>query len=236
VQLLSSSRIFQVWIFPKNHKQRLGFTQSVIFVQTHFFMILPIVAYGDPVLKKCADAISKDYPQLDKLIEDMYETMYAASGVGLAAPQIGKSIRLFIVDGSPFAEDEDDEGNPDPKAEGMEDFKQVFINPEILSEEGDNWGFNEGCLSIPKIREDVFRKEKIVLRFFDDQFNLQEREFEGYAARIIQHEYDHLEGKLFTDHLSPLKRKLLTKRLTNISKGLVDVSYKMSFPQIKKGR
>jgi peptide deformylase len=199
-------------------------------------MILPIVAYGDPVLKKRADDISEDYPDLDKLIENMYETMYAASGVGLAAPQIGKSIRLFIVDGSPFADDEDEDGNPDPKSVGMEGFKQVFINPEILSELGDKWSFNEGCLSIPKIREDVFRKEKIKIRFFDEKFALHEKEFEGYSARIIQHEYDHLEGKLFTDHLSPLKRKLLSKRLTNISKGLVDVSYKMSFPLVKKGR
>ena len=197
-------------------------------------MILPIVAYGDPVLKKEAQEIDKDFPDLDKLIADMFETMYAASGVGLAAPQIGKSIRLFVVDGSPFAEDE--EGEEDPRAEGMENFKKVFINPIIEEETGEEWGFNEGCLSIPKIREEVFRQEKITISYYDENWELREETYEGYSARIIQHEYDHIEGILFTDHLSPLKKRLLTKRLQNISKGDVEVSYKMKFPLVKKGR
>ena len=197
-------------------------------------MILPIVAYGDPLLKKEAQEIDKDFPGLDKLIADMFETMYAASGVGLAAPQIGKSIRLFIVDGSPFAEDEEDE--EDPRAEGMENFKKVFINPIIEEETGEEWGFNEGCLSIPKIREEVFRQEKITISYYDENWELREETYEGYSARIIQHEYDHIEGVLFTDHLSPLKKRLLTKRLQNISKGDVEVSYKMKFPVVKKGR
>lgn len=198
-------------------------------------MIYPIVAYGDPVLKKEAEEIEKDYPELDKLIEDMFETMYAASGVGLAAPQIGKSIRLFIVDGSPFAED-DEEAEEDPKAEGMENFKKVFINPIIEEEHGEEWGFNEGCLSIPKIREEVFRKERVVISYYDENWELKEETYEGYAARIIQHEYDHVDGILFTDHLSPLKKRLLTKKLQNISKGEVTVDYRMKFPLKKKGR
>ena len=197
-------------------------------------MILPIVAYGDPVLKKEAQEINKDFPDLNKLIADMFETMYAASGVGLAAPQIGKSIRLFVVDGSPFAEDE--EGEEDPRAEGMENFKKVFINPIIEEETGEEWGFNEGCLSIPKIREEVFRQEKITISYYDENWELRAETYEGYSARIIQHEYDHIEGILFTDHLSPLKKRLLTKRLQNISKGDVEVSYKMKFPVVKKGR
>lgn len=198
-------------------------------------MILPVVAYGDSVLKKEAEEIDKDYPELKKLIADMYETMYAASGVGLAAPQIGKSIRLFIVDGSPFAE-EDEEGEDDPKAEGMENFKKVFINPIIEEEQGEEWGFHEGCLSIPTIREEVFRKEKVTISYYDENWELKEETYDGYAARIIQHEYDHVDGVLFTDHLSPLKKRLLGKKLQNISKGDVKVSYKMKFPLKKKGR
>lgn len=198
-------------------------------------MILPIVAYGDPVLKKEAVEIDKDYKDLDQLIENMFETMYQASGVGLAAPQIGKSIRLFIVDGSPFAEGEEDE-EEDPRAVGMENFKKVFINPIIEEESGEEWGFNEGCLSIPKIREEVFRKEKILITYYDQNWELKEETYEGYAARIIQHEYDHIDGVLFTDHLSPLKKRLLTKKLQNISKGIIDVDYKMRFPAVKKQR
>ena len=194
-------------------------------------MILPIVAYGDPVLKKTAIEIDQSYPDLLQLIDNMFETMYKAKGVGLAAPQIGKSIRLFIVDGSPFADEEGDE--PDPKAEGIVDFKKVFINPIIIDETGDEWAFNEGCLSIPKIREDVYRPETIHITYYDENWNYHEESFNGYAARIIQHEYDHIEGVLFTDHLSVLKRKLLQKRLTNISKGIVDIDYKMKFP-VKK--
>ncbi len=200
-------------------------------------MILPIVAYGDPVLKKEAEDIDKTYPELDKLIADMYETMYAAQGVGLAAPQIGRSIRLFIVDGSPFAEDDEEEdAEPDPRAEGMEHFKKVFINPVIEDEDGEEWGFYEGCLSIPKIREEVFRKERVKVSYYDENWEYHEETFEGYAARIIQHEYDHIDGILFTDHLSPLKRRLLQKRLQNISKGEVNVDYKMRFPALRKSR
>jgi peptide deformylase len=197
-------------------------------------MILPIVAYGDPVLKKEAEEIEQDYPELQQLIDDMFETMYAAQGVGLAAPQIGRSIRLFIVDGSPFADEEGDE--PDPKAVGIESFKKVFINPVIEEEEGEDWSFQEGCLSIPKIREDVYRKEVVHISYYDEQWNFHEERFEGYQARIIQHEYDHIEGVLFTDHLSPLRKRLLTKRLANISRGEVRVDYKMKFPALKKGR
>jgi peptide deformylase len=195
-------------------------------------MILPIVAYGDPVLKKEAEEIDEKYPDLSKLISDMFDTMYHAKGVGLAAPQIGRSIRLFIVDGSPFADEEDDE--PDPRAVGIEDFKKVFINPIIEEETGEKWAFQEGCLSIPKIRENVQRKEKVLITYFDENWEFHEETFDGYAARIIQHEYDHIEGILFTDHLSPLKKKMLTKRLQNISSGKIDIDYKMSFPDAKK--
>jgi peptide deformylase len=195
-------------------------------------MILPIVAYGDPVLKKEAEEIDEKYPDLSKLISDMFDTMYHAKGVGLAAPQIGRSIRLFIVDGSPFADEEEDE--VDPRAEGIENFKKVFINPIIEEETGEKWAFQEGCLSIPKIRENVFRKEKVLITYFDENWEFHEESYEGYAARIIQHEYDHIEGILFTDHLSPLKKKMLTKRLQNISTGRIDVDYRMSFPDAKK--
>jgi peptide deformylase len=198
-------------------------------------MILPIVAYGDPVLKKEGQEIEKDYEGLQKLIDDMFETMYHASGVGLAAPQIGKSIRLFIVDASPFAEEEDEE-NPDPKAKGLEGFKKVFINPIIEEESGEKWAFQEGCLSIPTIREDVYRKEKILITYFDENFDLHEETYEGYAARVIQHEYDHVDGVLFTDHLSPLKKRMLNKKLNNISKGDVDINYRMKFPVKKRAK
>lgn len=195
-------------------------------------MILPVVAYGDPLLKKEAEEIDKSYPDLKKLIDDMFETMYQASGVGLAAPQIGRGIRLFIVDGTSFAED----AETDPKAAGMEDFKKVFINPIIEEEQGEEWGFTEGCLSIPTIREEVFRKEKVTISYYDESWDFKEEVFEGYKARIVQHEYDHIEGVLFTDHLSPLKKRLLTKRLANISKGDVEADYKMKFPLKKKAR
>ena len=194
-------------------------------------MILPIVAYGDPVLKQEAEDIDKDFPNLDELIENMFETMYNAQGVGLAAPQIGKSIRLFIVDASPFGEDEEDED-----AQKVKDFKEVFINAEILEEYGDSWVFKEGCLSIPNIREDVSREDVIRIRYYDRDWNLQEKEFDGYAARIIQHEYDHIDGILFTDHLNPLKKRLLKRKLQDISKGDVDVSYRMKFPLLKMKR
>lgn len=197
-------------------------------------MILPVVAYGDPVLKKEAEEIDKEFPDLSKLISDMFDTMYEAAGVGLAAPQVGKSIRLFVVDGSPFADEEDEE--EDPRAKGIENFKQVFINPVIEEEFGEKWGFKEGCLSIPKLREEVYRHEKVRISYYDENWNLKEEVFDGYAARIIQHEYDHIEGVLFTDHLSPIKKKLIAKKLQNISRGEVKVDYKMKFPAVKKGR
>jgi peptide deformylase len=196
-------------------------------------MILPIVAYGDPVLKKEAAEIEKDFPELEKLLKNMFETMYNAAGVGLAAPQIGKSIRVFVIDASPFADREEDEED-DPKAEGLMGFKKVFINPIIEEEEGEEWAFNEGCLSIPKIREEVYRKEIIHISYYDENWKLKKEKYDGYAARIIQHEYDHIEGVLFTDHLSTLKRKLLAKKLTNISKGEIIVDYKMKFPALSK--
>lgn len=182
-------------------------------------MIFPIVAYGDPVLKKRASEIGQDYPDLDKLIDDMYETMYASNGVGLAAPQIGLSIRLFITDGAPFEEEE------------VADFKEVFINPLIKEESGPKWKFNEGCLSIPNVREDVQRNEELYIEYYDRNWKLQKKTFDGLAARIIQHEYDHIEGILFTDRISPLRRRLLQNRLADISKGIVDVDYKMKFPK-----
>ncbi len=199
-------------------------------------MILPIVAYGSPILKKEAEEIDENYEKLDELIENMFETMYEASGVGLAAPQIDKSIRLFIVDASPFAEDEESNEETDPKAAGLKGFKKVFINPIIEEETGEEWPFAEGCLSIPNIREEVLRQEKIKISYYDENWEFHEEEYEGYAARIIQHEYDHVEGILFTDHLSPLKKRMLKKKLVNISKGDTDVSYRMKFPAQKRRR
>ena len=195
-------------------------------------MILPIVAYGDPILKMVAEEIPENSLELTQLIADMFETMYLAKGVGLAAPQIGQSIRLFIVDGAPFADEEGEE--PDPKAVGIESFKKVFINPIIEEQSGEVWAFQEGCLSIPKIRENVHRKETILVSYFDENWLFHEERFDGYAARIIQHEYDHLEGVLFIDKLAPLKKKLLAKRLGNIALGLVDVDYKMKFNKKNK--
>ena len=196
-------------------------------------MILPIVAYGTPILKKEAQEIEEDSEGLKELILNMFDTMYEASGVGLAAPQVDQSIRLFIVDASPFAEVADGE-EPDPLAKGLENFKKVFINPIIEHEEGEEWAFAEGCLSIPKIREEVMRKPKIRISYYDENWNFHEDEFDGYAARIIQHEYDHIEGILFTDHLSPLKRRILKKKLTAITKGEVEAPYRMKFPQLNK--
>lgn len=207
--------------------------KRIIFVKSFDTVIYPIVAYGNPILKKEAEEIDESFEDLDAVIENMFETMYQANGVGLAAPQINKSVRIFVVDASPFAEVEEDE-EPDPKAEGLEDFKKVFINPIIEEEVGNEWGFAEGCLSIPLIREEVMRKERITITYFDENWEFHEETYDGYAARIIQHEYDHLEGVLFTDRLSPLKRRILKKKLVNISKGDVDVPYKMTFPQKKK--
>lgn len=199
-------------------------------------MILPIVAYGDPILKKEAQEIDPEYPNLKELIANMYETMYESSGVGLAAPQINLSIRLFVVDATPFAEKDEEDEEDDPLAAGCDGFKRVFINPIIEEETGNKWGFQEGCLSIPKIREEVFRKPKIHITYYDENWQLHDEWYEGYQARIIQHEYDHIEGVLFTDHLSVLKKRMLTKRLQNISQGLISVAYKMKFPVFKKNK
>jgi len=194
-------------------------------------MILPIVAYGDPVLRKMGTEIAADFPELEQLISNMKETMYNASGVGLAAPQIGKAIRLFIIDASPFAEDKE---LSEKERTVLTAFKHVFINAEIIEEEGDEWAFNEGCLSIPDVREDVFRQPKITVEYQDEDFNRHTKTFEGLAARIFQHEYDHIEGILFTDKLSSLKKRLLKKKLEKISKGKIDVDYRMRFPKTKK--
>lgn len=195
-------------------------------------MILPIVAYGDPVLKKKAKDISKDFPNLEDLLNNMFDTMYNAYGVGLAAPQIGLPIRLFVVDTAPFA---DDEMTEDEQME-LKGFKQVFINAEILEEDGKEWAFNEGCLSIPDVREDVYRKPKITIAYFDEHFEKHTKTFDGLIARVIQHEYDHIEGVLFTDKLSSLKKRLIKGRLAKISKGDISVDYRMRFPNAKNKR
>ena len=196
-------------------------------------MILSIIAYGDPVLRKETEAITKDYPKLDELIGNMFETMYDARGVGLAAPQIGEAIRLFVVDATPF---EDDEDLSEEEQKFVSTFKKVFINAKILEESGDEWAFNEGCLSIPDVREDVFRQPNIVLEYQDENFKKHTESFSGIVARIIQHEYDHIEGILFTDKLSPLKKRLIKGKLANISKGKVSTDYRMKFPNAKKKR
>lgn len=194
-------------------------------------MILPIIAYGDPVLRKVGKEITKDYPQLDELISNMKETMKNAQGVGLAAPQIGKDIRLFLIDASPFAESDELE---EEEREFLKDFNKIYINAQIIEEQGDEWAFNEGCLSIPNINEDVFRNETITIEYQDEHFEKKTDTLSGLAARIFQHEYDHIEGVLFTDKLSSLKKRLLKKKLENISKGNIDVSYRMKFPKQKK--
>lgn len=183
------------------------------------------------MLRKMGKEIERDHPGLEELIADMQETMKNAQGVGLAAPQIGKDIRLFLIDAAPFAENEELD---DEEREFLRDFKRTFINPEIVEEEGDEWAFTEGCLSIPNINEDVYRPETIRVKYLDENFNEKEEELSGLPARIFQHEYDHIEGILFTDRLSSLKKRLLKKKLENISKGKVDVSYRMKFPKIKK--
>ena len=191
-------------------------------------MVLPIVAYGDPVLRKVGKEIDENYPGLEELIENMRETMKNAKGVGLAAPQIGKAIRLFLVDTSPFS---DDEELSEEEQNFLKGFNKVFINAKIINEEGDEWVFSEGCLSIPNINEDVFRQEQITVEFYDEKFKKHTETVGGLAARVIQHEYDHIEGKLFTDKLSSLKKRLIKKKLDNISKGKVDVEYRMRFPK-----
>jgi len=195
-------------------------------------MKLPIVAYGDPVLRKKAEEIDENYPDLKQLIDDMFETMYAARGVGLAAPQVGLPIRLFVLDASPFAEDdEDSEGDA-----SLVDFKKVLINPIIIEETGEKWAFNEGCLSIPDINEEVMRPSNVLINYLDENFEEQEVELSGLAARIVQHEYDHIEGKLFVDKLGPLKKAMLKRKLDAIARGMVRVAYKMKFPLKKKKR
>jgi peptide deformylase len=180
-------------------------------------MLYPIVVYGDPVLRQRAKE-AEEGTDLKPLIKDMFETMYGAQGVGLAAPQIGKSIRLFIVDGSVIEDDET-----------LQDFKKAFINPEMLEELGDEWEYEEGCLSIPNIRENVSRNEKLRIRYFDEDWNQHEEEYSGIKARIIQHEYDHIEGKLFIDYLTPLKKRLLKSKLSDISKGKVETDYRIKY-------
>ncbi|WP_297763946.1 peptide deformylase [uncultured Muriicola sp.] len=196
-------------------------------------MILPIIAYGDPVLRKVCTDIDQQFEGLETLIRNMWDTMYNANGVGLAAPQIGLPIRLFMVDTSPFAEDED---LTKEEQQELAEFKKVFINAKMVEETGTTWPFNEGCLSIPDIREDVSRKDTINIEYMDEQFNVHTHTYDGLLARVIQHEYDHIEGILFTDKVSSLKKRLLKGKLTNISKGKIEVDYKMRFPLLKKAR
>jgi len=192
-------------------------------------MILPIVAYGAPILRTVGKDISPDYPHLEKLIADMWETMYASNGVGLAAPQVNRDVRLFVIDSSQVFENQDaDEKGKYPDEPGI---KQVFINAHIKTLNGKEWAYNEGCLSIPKIREDIVRNETVTLEYVDEKFEPHVQTFHGVTARIILHEYDHIEGKLFIDYLKPLKRKLLKGKLDDISKGKVKVDYKMVFPK-----
>ena len=185
-------------------------------------MIYPIVAYGDPVLRKKAVDIEKGSVEIKELVNDMFETMYNAHGVGLAGPQIGKPLRIFVVDASAMED------------EGVQNFKKVFVNPVMIEENGTEWPFEEGCLSIPDIRQEVNRKPSLKIRYFDENWEEHEEVFDGLKARIIQHEYDHIEGILFTDHLSPFKKRLLKSKLANISKGNVNVEYRMAFPVKKK--
>jgi len=194
-------------------------------------MKLPVIAYGDPILRKIGVNIDDDYPNIQQLIADMKETMYHARGVGLAAHQIGKAIRLFVVDTVPFAED--DELKP-KEQDFLKQFNRVFINAQIIEETGELWAFNEGCLTIPDIREDVYRHGTIKINYFDENFEEHTDVISGIAARVVQHEYDHIEGILFTDKLSSLKKRLLKKKLDNISKGKIDVDYKMKFPKLKR--
>jgi peptide deformylase len=185
-------------------------------------MILPVTVYGDALLRKFAENIDKDYPDLQGLIANMFETMYNADGVGLAAPQVGLSIRLFVVDASSAA----DEDEPQ-----LKDFKKVFINPEILETTGQPWAMEEGCLSLPNIRENVSRPEKVVIRYFDQDWIEHTETFEGFASRVIQHEYDHLEGNLFIDYVSPLRKRLLKSKLMDIAKGKANVKYRIKVPK-----
>lgn len=187
-------------------------------------MILPVTAYGHPTLRKISEEIDQDYPSLDQFIKDMFETMYSSDGIGLAAPQVNRSIRLFIVDGTPFAD----------KMPEMAEFRKIFINPYILEETGKEGAMDEGCLSIPTIREDVVRKSEIVIEYYDENWELKEEKFTDFPARVIQHEYDHLEGIMFTDKISALRKTLIRRKLQDITKGNVKVDYRMIFPNLKK--
>jgi peptide deformylase len=192
-------------------------------------MILPIVAYGAPILRVVSKDITPEFPGLSKLIDDMWETMYSSNGVGLAAPQINRDIRLFVVDSTQILTNlEEDELGKYPDAPGI---KQVFINAHIRQLNGEEWSYNEGCLSIPKIREDIFRSEEVTIEYVDENFEPHVSTFNGLSARIVLHEYDHIEGKLFIDYLKPLKRKLLKSKLDDISRGKISVDYRMSFPK-----
>jgi len=194
-------------------------------------MILPIVAFGNPVLRKVAQDIDENYPDLATLLEDMWETMYASNGVGLAAPQINRDIRVFVMDSAQIFANMDEKDREEESYADAPGIKQAFINAHVIEEHGDDWSYNEGCLSIPKIREDIYRAEEVTLAYQDETFKHHKKTFNGITARIILHEYDHIEGKLFIDYLSPLKRKLLKRKLDDISKGNVSVDYKMSFPK-----
>jgi peptide deformylase len=189
-------------------------------------MIFPIVAFGHPNLRKKSVEIDQNYPNLDQLIDDMYQTMYESNGVGLAAPQINKQIRLFVIDANPFS---------DEIPESI-DFKQVFINAKIIEEKGDKWDFNEGCLSIPGINEDVSRSSQIQIQYYDQNWQFHDEIYDGIKARIIQHEYDHLEGVLFVDHISPLRKTMIKGKLVDISRGKTKAEYRMIFPNLNKKR
>ncbi|WP_295334891.1 peptide deformylase [Flavobacterium sp.] len=195
-------------------------------------MIIPIYGYGEPVLRKVGEEITPDYPNLKEIIANMYDTMYNAYGVGLAAPQVGLAIRLFVIDTEPFSDSDD---LSKEEQEQLKSFKRTFINAKMLKEEGEEWGFNEGCLSIPDVREDVYRNERITLEYYDEDFNKKTEVFDGLIARVIQHEYDHIEGILFTDKISMLKKTLIKKKLQNIMEGKARPDYKMKFAN-KKGR
>lgn len=195
-------------------------------------MILPIVGYGDPVLRKVCESISPEHPDLQRTIDNMYETMYNANGVGLAAPQVGFPIRMFMVDTAPFGDDEDlDQAEQDL----LKGFKRTFINAKMILEDGEEWGFNEGCLSIPEVREDVYRNERITIEYCEADFVMKTEVFDGLIARVIQHEYDHIEGILFTDKISSLKKQLIKKKLQNIMEGKARPDYRMKYIA-KKGR
>ena len=199
-------------------------------------MIYPIYGYGHSVLKKVAEDIDENFEGLEKLVADMFETMYDSNGVGLACPQIGKSIRIFIVDTIQLEDDEEEAAQKfkDGETPFKNGVKKAFINPIIVEETGKSWEYEEGCLSIPDITGDVFRKPKIVIEYYNEKFELIEEAYDGMNARVIQHEYDHLEGILFTEHLKPLKRRLIKRKLENIKKGKIDVDYKMKFFDIKR--